>query len=158
MPRVRVLVADGGKDVRAMMAVVLRVRPFPVIEAATTAAGLRAFEGASFDGAMVDIFLVDGNGFDLIAVLRGREPDLPAVAVLRIAILDLVSPATGMLYVVSLQKPFRPQRSHRYRRARARQPPRCQCLTQKNAPGAGAFHARLLERAGRQEPFGFTSA
>jgi DNA-binding NtrC family response regulator len=104
----RILVVDDEKGVRAMMAIVLRVRHFEVIEAATAAAGLRAFEGGPFDAAIVDIFLADGNGFDLIAALRERAPSLPVVAVSGIATVDLASSAGGMSDVVSLQKPFRP--------------------------------------------------
>jgi DNA-binding NtrC family response regulator len=104
----RILVVDDQKDVRAMMAIVLRVRHFEVIEAASAAAGLKAVEGTGFDAAIVDIFLTDGNGFDLIAALRERVPGLPVVAVSGIATVDLASPAAGMSHVVSLQKPFRP--------------------------------------------------
>lgn len=104
----RILVVDDEKDVRAMMAIVLRVRHFEVVEAASAAAALAVFEGASFDAAIVDIFLADGNGFDLIHALRERAPRLPVVAVSGIATVDLASPAAGMLNLVSLQKPFRP--------------------------------------------------
>jgi DNA-binding NtrC family response regulator len=104
----RILVVDDQKDVRAMMAIVLRVRQFEVIEAASAAAGLKAAEGTGFDAAIVDIFLTDGNGFDLIAALRERMPGLPVVAVSGIATVDLASPTAGMSNVVSLQKPFRP--------------------------------------------------
>jgi DNA-binding NtrC family response regulator len=104
----RILVVDDDKAVRAMIAIVLRVRQFEVTEAASAAAGLEAFEAARFDVAIVDIFLADSNGFDLIAALRERVPDLPVVAVSGIATVDLASPAAGMSNVVSLQKPFRP--------------------------------------------------
>ena len=104
----QILVVDDEKDVRAMIAIVLRVRQFEVVEAATAVAALRAFEQASFDAAIVDIFLADCNGFDLIKALRERAPNLPVVAVSGIATVDLASPAAGMSNVVSLQKPFRP--------------------------------------------------
>ncbi|HLG84902.1 MAG TPA: response regulator [Bradyrhizobium sp.] len=103
-----VLVVDDEKDVRAMMAIVLRVRQFEIVEAANAAAALQALEGTSFDAAIVDIFLADTNGFELIAALRERAPDLPVVAVSGIATVDLASPAAGISNVVSLQKPFRP--------------------------------------------------
>jgi len=91
-----------------MMAIVLRVRQFEIVEAANAAAALQALEGTSFDAAIVDIFLADTNGFELIAALRERAPDLPVVAVSGIATVDLASPAAGISNVVSLQKPFRP--------------------------------------------------
>jgi DNA-binding NtrC family response regulator len=104
----RILVVDDEKDVRAMMAIVLRVKHFEVVEAATVDAALNAFEGGAFDAAIVDIFLANSNGYDLIAALRERAPSLPVVAVSGIATVDLASPAAGMSNVVSLQKPFRP--------------------------------------------------
>ena len=70
----RVLVVDDQVDVRAMMAMVLRINRFEVVEAASAAAGLKAFEDTSIDLAIVDIFLLGGNGFDVIASMRERVP------------------------------------------------------------------------------------
>jgi DNA-binding NtrC family response regulator len=107
-PVPRILVVDDEKDVRAVISMVLRVKHFEVIEAASAAAGMAAFEQSSFDVAIVDIFLADTNGFDLIAALRERTPGLPVVAMSGIATVDLASPVAGMADVASLQKPFRP--------------------------------------------------
>ena len=104
----RILVVDDQKDVRAMIAIVLRVNRFEVVEAESAAAGLQAFQGASFDLAIVDIFLNDESGVDLIAVMRERVPDLPVVAMSGMTALDFVSEGSGMRNVACLQKPFRP--------------------------------------------------
>ncbi len=104
----RILVVDDERDVRAMMAIVLRVNHFEVTEAASTAAALAAFEQSSFDAAIVDIFLGGASGFDLIAAMRERVPDLPVVAVSGITTLELAAPPAEMSGVVCLQKPFRP--------------------------------------------------
>ena len=104
----RILVVDDQKDVRAMIAIVLRVNHFEVVEAESAAAGLQAFQGASFDLAIVDIFLNDESGVDLIAVMRERVPDLPVVAISGMTALDFVSEGSGMRNVACLQKPFRP--------------------------------------------------
>src|SRR6516162_8198095 len=100
----RILVVDDEKDVRAVISMVLRVKQFEVIEAASAAAGIAAFERSSFDAAVVDIFLADTNGFDLIAAMRERAPGLPVVAMSGIATVDLASPVAGMANVASLQK------------------------------------------------------
>src|SRR5271156_5138547 len=84
----RILVVDDEADVRAMIAIVLRIHHFEIIEAASAAAALKAFDDSSFDIAIIDIFLDGANGFDLIARMRERVPDLAVV--------------------VCLQKPFRP--------------------------------------------------
>lgn len=104
----RILVVDDQKDVRAMIAIVLRVNRFEVVEAESAAAGLKAFQGASFDLAIVDIFLDDESGVDVIAAMRERVPDLPVVAMSGMTALDFVSEGSGMRNVACLQKPFRP--------------------------------------------------
>ena len=104
----RVLVIDDQADVRAMISIVLRVNQFEIVEAATAAAALRAFENSSFDLAIVDIFLQGTNGSDLIATMRERVPDLPVVAISGMTALDFLTKSPEMSDVVCLQKPFRP--------------------------------------------------
>jgi DNA-binding response OmpR family regulator len=104
----RILVVDDQADVRAMIAIVLRVHRFEIVEAASGAAALKAFEGTSFDAAIVDIFLDGINGFDLITMMRERVSDLAVVAISGMATLDFVSQWPELANVVCLQKPFRP--------------------------------------------------
>lgn len=104
----RVLVIDDQKEVRAMVAIVLRVNRFEVVEADSGAAGVKAFTDASFDAAIVDIFLGDTSGVDVIAVLRERAPRLPVVAVSGMTALDFMKQSPHLADVVCLQKPFRP--------------------------------------------------
>jgi DNA-binding response OmpR family regulator len=104
----RILVVDDEADVRAMIAIVLRVHHFEIVEAASAAAALKAFEDSSFDIAIVDIFLDGTNGVDLIATMRERVPDLAVVAISGMATLDFVSQLPEPADVVCLQKPFRP--------------------------------------------------
>lgn len=104
----RVLVIDDQSDVRAMISIVLRINHFEIVEAASAAAALKAFGEQSFDLAIVDIFLQDTNGSDLIGALRERMPDLPVVAISGMTALDFLSGSPGLSDVVCLQKPFRP--------------------------------------------------
>jgi len=104
----RILVIDDERDVRAMISIVLRVNHFEVVEAASAAAGLKAFAESLFDVTIVDIFLGDSNGFDLIAALRERVPRLPVVAVSGMTVLDGMSQSAEFSDVQRLQKPFRP--------------------------------------------------
>ena len=104
----RVLVVDDQADVRAMISILLRINRYEIVEAATAAAGLKAFENGSFDLAIVDIFLQDTDGSDLIATMRERAPDLPVVAISGITALDFLTKSPGLSDVVCLQKPFRP--------------------------------------------------
>lgn len=104
----RVLIIDDQKDVRAMIAIVLRVNRFEVVEAESGAAGLKAFADGGFDAAIVDIFLGDTNGLDIIASLRERAPGLPVIAVSGVTALDFMEQSPHLADVVCLQKPFRP--------------------------------------------------
>ena len=104
----RILVVDDQKDVRAMICMVLRVNHFDVVEAASAPAGLKLFGESQFDAAIVDIFLDDPNGLDLIAAMRDRVPELPVVAVSGMTAFDGVSMSDDLTRVVYLQKPFRP--------------------------------------------------
>ncbi|OAF06139.1 hypothetical protein AYJ54_20900 [Bradyrhizobium centrolobii] len=104
----RVLVIDDQKNVRAMVAIVLRVNRFEVVEADSGAAGMKAFAEAPFDAAIVDIFLGDTSGVDVIATLRERAPEMPIVAVSGMTALDFMEQSPHLADVVCLQKPFRP--------------------------------------------------
>ena len=104
----RILVIDDQSDVRAMISIVLRIHHFEIVEAASAAAGLKAFEDSEFDLAIVDIFLQETNGLDVIRLMRERVPDLPVVAISGMTALDFVSASPELSNVVCLQKPFRP--------------------------------------------------
>jgi DNA-binding NtrC family response regulator len=104
----RILVVDDQADVRVMISMLLRVNHFEVTEAEDAASAMRAFEHTTFDGAIVDIFLGDDCGLDLISAMRERAPGLPVVAVSGMATVDAVSRPSDLADVVCLQKPFRP--------------------------------------------------
>ncbi|MDD1521480.1 MULTISPECIES: response regulator [Bradyrhizobium] len=104
----RVLIIDDQKDVRAMIAIVLRVNRFEVMEAESGAAGLKAFAESPFDAAIVDIFLGDTNGVDVITALRERAPALPVIAVSGMTALDFMDQSPHLANLACLQKPFRP--------------------------------------------------
>ncbi|GMO96581.1 response regulator [Bradyrhizobium sp. TM239] len=116
----RILIIDDQKDVRAMVAIVLRVNRYEVAEADSGAAGLKTFAEGSFDVAIVDIFLGDVSGVDVIATLREQAPGLPIVAVSGMTALDFMEQSPHLASVVCLQKPFRPNDLlHALRKAQA---------------------------------------
>ena len=78
------------------------------MEAESGVAGLKAFDEGPFDAAIVDIFLGDTSGVDVIASLRERAPELPIIAVSGMTALDFLEQAPHLANVVCLQKPFRP--------------------------------------------------
>jgi DNA-binding NtrC family response regulator len=104
----RILVIDDQKDVRAMICMVLQLNHFDVAEAADAATALKTFEEAVFDAAIVDIFLGGASGFDVVAALRERRPDLPVVVISGMTSLDAASQPSEPSRLVYLRKPFRP--------------------------------------------------
>jgi DNA-binding response OmpR family regulator len=104
----RILVIEDQQDVRAMICMVLRVNHFEVIDAPSAAAGLKFFEESNFDVAIVDVFLDDANGFDVVARMRSRVPDMPVVVMSGMTSMATVSPSADLPDLVCLQKPFRP--------------------------------------------------
>lgn len=104
----RVLVIDDQADVRAMICIVLRLNHFEVAEAASAAAGLKMFEQSAFDVAIVDVFLEDANGFDVVAAMRKKIPDFPVIAISGMPAFDTASHSAEQQGVVCLRKPFRP--------------------------------------------------
>jgi CheY-like chemotaxis protein len=104
----RVLIVDDQKDVRAMVGIVLRINRYDVVEVESGAAGLKAFGESAFDAAIVDIFLADTTGVEVMATIRERAPGFPIVAVSGMTALDFMGEAPGLADVVCLQKPFRP--------------------------------------------------
>ncbi|WP_426615060.1 response regulator [Bradyrhizobium sp. McL0616] len=104
----RILVVDDQKDVRAMVGIVLRINRYDVVEAESGAAGLKAFGECAFDAAIVDIFLADTSGVDVMATIRERVPGFPIVAISGMTTLDFMDEAPGLHGIVCLQKPFRP--------------------------------------------------
>jgi DNA-binding NtrC family response regulator len=91
-----------------MVSIVLRINRFEVTEVAGAAAGLVAFESSQFDLAIVDIFLQETNGLDVIGKMRERDPDFPVVAISGMMALDLLAESPELSNIVCLQKPFRP--------------------------------------------------
>jgi DNA-binding response OmpR family regulator len=104
----RILLMDDQADVRAVVALALRVKGFEVVGFESGAAGLAAFAESPFDLAIVDIFLGGMNGADVMAMLRERSPNLPIVAISGVTALDFLSASPELSNVVCLQKPFRP--------------------------------------------------
>ena len=104
----RILVIDDQADVRAMIAILLRVQRFEVVEASNAPEALAAFEASPVDLAIVDIFLDGKNGIDVILAMRALVPDLPVVAISGMTTLDFLPRSAELADVVCLQKPFRP--------------------------------------------------
>lgn len=109
----RVLVMDDQPHVRATIKATLQPNGFDITEAGDGKAGLAAFDNATFDLVIIDIYMPRLDGVKVIKQLRARNPALPIIAISGVALgyserttLDFF-PNAGLHDVFCLKKPFR---------------------------------------------------
>jgi CheY-like chemotaxis protein len=108
MTMARILVVDDELVVRRAITALLRSGGFEVIAAETGADGLREFDNAEFDVAIIDTFLRGPlSGIDVIKSLRQSRPALPIIAISGRAAPDLHGQNAHFPGVLTLRKPFR---------------------------------------------------
>src|SRR5207253_411190 len=73
-PRAHLLVVDDQPAVRDLLSRLLTRRGFAVTTTADAATGLRHLEEGGFDGLLLDVYLRDANGLDVLRRLRLRWP------------------------------------------------------------------------------------
>jgi CheY-like chemotaxis protein len=112
----RVLVIDDEPHVRASIVVGLKALGFEVVGVESGRLALNELENSSFDLAMVDIYMPQMDGVQLIKALRECAPNLPIIAMSGVmfrtskrSVLDLLPMAPSLSGVTCLQKPFRPK-------------------------------------------------
>jgi len=68
-----VLIVDDEEKLRSLLARIIRLEAFEVIEASTCKAALKKLEQASIDVVLCDVKLPDGNGVDLVKELKEKQ-------------------------------------------------------------------------------------
>ena len=105
----RILVVDDQSDVRATIAMILRVKGFEAITVESGSAGLHELANSNFDLAIVDVFLQEAmSGVEVITSLRSYVPNLPVIATSGVAPLDFFSQSPDISNITCLSKPIRP--------------------------------------------------
>ncbi len=111
----RVLVVDDDPMVCAAIEIYLERHGFGVTIANGGEAGLRALEDSIFDLMIVDIFMPNMRGFELIRIFHERAPRIPLVAMSGYAFANIDSPAPDFLRMAlelgamrCVRKPFTP--------------------------------------------------
>ena len=74
MPNWRVLIVDDDSVNRQMLRLLLQDEGFQVESACTLKEGAGAVQGVKFDVVIVDLYLPDGLGTQLIPVIRSAQP------------------------------------------------------------------------------------
>jgi len=112
----RVLVIDDEPYVRATIVAGLKALRFEVVAVESGRSGLKALEDSSFDLAMIDIYMPEMDGVQLIKALRACNPNLPIIAMSGVmfrtsgrSVLDVLPMTPGLSGITCLPKPFRPK-------------------------------------------------
>ncbi len=106
----RVLVIDDQLQVRAAISVALKAHNFDVVTVKSGRLALTELAVSRFDLAIVDIYMPEMDGLELISAMRAHRPDLPIVAISGMLLRDSGQSALNIVPqdIVRLQKPFRP--------------------------------------------------
>lgn len=108
-----VLIIDDDPAVRATMEIVLKRDSHAVILADNGRKGLQLLQAGQFDLLIVDLFMPDMDGLEIVGHVRKSRSELPIIVISGHytgtgPAPDFLQMATKLGAVYSLQKPFRP--------------------------------------------------
>lgn len=110
----RILVIDDDSSVATSIRMMLEYEDYEVVVADNGLSGVEAAAAASFDAAIVDIFMPGMNGLQAIKAIRQCRPNLPIIAISGFTVRAEPVPGTAALAAAlelgadcSLHKPFR---------------------------------------------------
>jgi len=104
----KVLIIDDEPSVGDALRLVLEARGYEVVLINNGRDGLEVSRKERFDFAIVDLFLTDAYGLDLIKKIRERQPHLPILLVTGHGSPEVFSAARRAGAVGALSKPFQP--------------------------------------------------
>lgn len=109
----RIIVVEDDPSVGAAIVMTLGHEGYDAFHALDAGMAMRAFESSRFDLAIIDIFLPDISGLEIIAELRRRSPLMPIIAISGFIFRDSMNPVLDYLGLaakagasVCLRKPF----------------------------------------------------
>jgi DNA-binding response OmpR family regulator len=108
----RILVMDDDATFRSALRIVLEAAGYEVVEAADGAAGVRLYRERGADLVLVDIFMPELDGVEVIRALRAEVPRPPLVAMSgggQTGQTDVLKMAATLGAARTLNKPFAPR-------------------------------------------------
>jgi CheY-like chemotaxis protein len=104
-----ILLVDDNDDARVTVARILEMAGHTVVQASNAKEASALLKEQSPDLVITDIFMPEGDGFEMLNELRGREPKIPVIAMSGGGIqegLDVLSIAGRLGATKVLYKPF----------------------------------------------------
>src|ERR1700743_3840190 len=74
-----VLIIDDEEKLRSLLARIIRLEGFTVLEAETMKAGLRLLDKEDIDVVLCDVKLPDGNGVEVVRDIRAKRPSVETI-------------------------------------------------------------------------------
>ena len=112
---IRILVIEDDPSVGAAIRLTLAREGGETIHVDGAYAGIRMFESANFDLVIVDLFMPEMNGLQIISEVRARAPTMPIIAMSGFRFrdsmdssLDFLGMAVKAGATTVLPKPFKP--------------------------------------------------
>lgn len=108
----RILVMDDDEVLRSALRAALEGAGYEVVEAADGAAGLQLYRDGGADLVLVDIFMPERDGLEVIRALRGEGSRPKIIAISgggQTGQLDALDAAAALGASRTLRKPFEPQ-------------------------------------------------
>jgi DNA-binding response OmpR family regulator len=109
----RILVVEDDPSVGAAICMLLDRAGYDTVLVPDADAGMRAFESLDFDLAIVDIFMPEISGIEIIVGFRRRSPSVPILAISGFRFRDPRTPGLDVLDLAAeagatacLRKPF----------------------------------------------------
>jgi CheY-like chemotaxis protein len=109
--RLTVLIIDDEPDVLALLRSMLEPAGFNVVAAGNARAAVERMQAQRPDLILTDIYMPDGDGFELMAMLRRARSDVPLIAISGgsrdVGQQDPLTVATALGAAAVIAKPFK---------------------------------------------------
>jgi two-component system, NtrC family, response regulator len=105
----KLLTVDDAPEIREIVSEILEIQGFEVIEAGSAAELKSRLEGEQQDVVLLDLKLPDGDGLDLLPLIKQKWPDTEVIVLTGNASIDAAVAATKHGAYQFIQKPFDPK-------------------------------------------------
>lgn len=105
----KLLTVDDAPEIREIVSEILQMQGFDVTEAGSAAELKEKLEGEQQDVVLLDLKLPDGDGLDLLPLIKQKWPDTEVIVLTGNASIDVAVAATKHGAYQFIQKPFDPK-------------------------------------------------